>query len=64
MRAYFQRRFTFAGTPAEVEEQVRSAMRAGATQFDGASDAPLPEHQERITRWAELVMSRFGPRHV
>ena len=64
VRAYFQRRFTFAGTPDEVEEQMRSAIAAGATQFDGAIDAPLPEHWERITRWAELVMSRFGSRHV
>lgn len=60
VRTYFQRRFTFAGTPDEVEKQVRSAIAAGATQIDGAIDAPLPEHRERITRWAELVMSRFA----
>jgi 5,10-methylenetetrahydromethanopterin reductase len=53
---YLQRRFTFCGTPAEVAAQVLEAMRAGATRFDGAIDAPQPEHQQRITAWAQLVM--------
>jgi 5,10-methylenetetrahydromethanopterin reductase len=56
---YLQRRFTFSGTPDEVAQQVRTAMRAGANRFDGAIDAPLPEHRERITSWAELVLSRL-----
>jgi hypothetical protein len=51
----------FAGTPDEVANQVRSTMRGGASRFDGAIDAPLPEHQARITRWAELVMPRLRP---
>ena len=49
---YLRGRFIFAGTPAEVEAQVRAAMRAGATSFDGAIDADLPEHERRITAWA------------
>jgi 5,10-methylenetetrahydromethanopterin reductase len=56
---YLRRRFVFAGTPAEVEAQVREAMAAGARNFDGAIDADLPEHRERITKWAELVLPRF-----
>ena len=42
----------FAGTPDEVERQIRAAMDAGARNFDGAIDADLPEHERRITRWA------------
>lgn len=53
---YLQRRFTFSGTPAEVAHQVRAAMRAGARRFDGAIDEPLPEHRQRITAWAGLVL--------
>jgi 5,10-methylenetetrahydromethanopterin reductase len=56
---YLRRRFVFAGTPDEVEEQVRAAMAAGASSFDGAIDAELPEHRERITKWARLVLPRF-----
>lgn len=56
---YLRQRFVFAGTPAEVEAQVRAAIEAGATNFDGAIDAELPEHRERITRWANLVLPRF-----
>jgi 5,10-methylenetetrahydromethanopterin reductase len=56
---YFQRRFVFSGTPDEVVQQIRAAIGAGATQFDGAIDAPLPEHQDRITQWARLVLPRF-----
>ena len=56
---YLRRRFMFAGTPGEVEEQIRAAMAAGACSFDGAIDADLPEHERRITRWAELVLPRF-----
>jgi 5,10-methylenetetrahydromethanopterin reductase len=57
---YLRRRFMFAGTPDEVEEQIRAAMRAGARNFDGAIDADLPEHEERISTWARLVLPRFG----
>jgi 5,10-methylenetetrahydromethanopterin reductase len=56
---YLRRRFVFAGTPDEVEEQIRAAMAAGARNFDGAIDADLPEHRERITAWARLVLPRF-----
>ncbi len=56
---YVQRRFVFAGTAEEVEAQIRLAMAAGASRFDGAIDADLPEHQERITTWANLVLRRF-----
>jgi 5,10-methylenetetrahydromethanopterin reductase len=56
---YVQRRFAFAGTPDEVEEQIKNAMRAGARQFDGAIDAPLPDHRRRITAWADHILSRF-----
>lgn len=59
---YLRRRFVFAGTPAEVETQVRAAMEAGARNFDGAIDAELPEHRERITKWASLVLPRFKER--
>jgi 5,10-methylenetetrahydromethanopterin reductase len=58
---YLQQRFAFAGTPDEVEAQIRAAMRAGASRFDGAIDAPLPEHRARITAWADLVLPRFRP---
>jgi 5,10-methylenetetrahydromethanopterin reductase len=58
---YVQRRFMFAGMPNEVAGQLALAMQAGATCFDGAIDAPLPEHRERITRWAALVLGRFRP---
>ena len=57
---YLRRRFMFAGTPAEVEAQLRAAMRAGASNFDGAIDADLPEHERRITAWADHVLPRFG----
>jgi len=57
---YLRRRFVFAGTPAEVEAQVRTAIAAGARSFDGAIDADLPEHRERIGAWAELVLPRFS----
>jgi 5,10-methylenetetrahydromethanopterin reductase len=56
---YLRRRFVFAGTPEEVEGQIRAAMAAGATNFDGAIDAELPEHRDRITTWARLVLPRF-----
>jgi 5,10-methylenetetrahydromethanopterin reductase len=56
---YLRRRFVFSGTPDEVETQIRDAVAAGARNFDGAIDADLPEHRERITRWAELVLPRF-----
>jgi 5,10-methylenetetrahydromethanopterin reductase len=59
VQAYFQRRFVFAGTPDEVAEQVRAAQQAGAANFDGAIDAPLLEHQERIAAWARWVLPRF-----
>jgi 5,10-methylenetetrahydromethanopterin reductase len=57
---YLRRRFVFAGTPDEVEEQIRAALSAGARRFDGAIDADLPEHRERITKWAKLVLPRFA----
>ncbi len=57
---YLRRRFVFSGTPDEVEEQVRAAAGAGARSFDGAIDAELPEHRQRITKWAQLVLPRFG----
>jgi alkanesulfonate monooxygenase SsuD/methylene tetrahydromethanopterin reductase-like flavin-dependent oxidoreductase (luciferase family) len=57
---YLRSRFMFAGTPAEVEEQIRAAIRAGATNFDGAIDADLPENEERIASWARLVLPRFA----
>jgi 5,10-methylenetetrahydromethanopterin reductase len=56
---YLRRRFVFSGTPGEVEEQVRAAVAAGARNFDGAIDAELPEHRERISKWAGLVLPRF-----
>jgi len=59
VRDYFQRRFVFAGTPGEVEAQVRAAVQAGAANFDGAIDAPLPEHQQRIAAWARWVLPQF-----
>jgi 5,10-methylenetetrahydromethanopterin reductase len=58
--SYLRERFMFAGTPAEVEAQLRAAVRAGARNFDGAIDADLPEHEQRITRWAELILPRFA----
>jgi 5,10-methylenetetrahydromethanopterin reductase len=57
---YLRRRFVFSGTPDEVEQQIRAAMDAGATRFDGAIDADLPEHRERIEHWARLVLPRFS----
>ena len=48
------------GTPDEVEGQIRGAMEAGARRFDGAIDADLPEHRERIETWARLVLPRFA----
>ena len=59
VKEYLQRRFSFAGTPEEVEEQIRKAMAAGASCFDGAIDALLPEHVDRITQWARLVLPGF-----
>jgi 5,10-methylenetetrahydromethanopterin reductase len=56
---YLRRRFLFAGTPHEVEGQLRAAVAAGATNFDGAIDADLPDHEERITQWAKLVLPRL-----
>jgi 5,10-methylenetetrahydromethanopterin reductase len=57
---YLRRRFMFAGTPDEVEAQLRAAMKAGANRFDGAIDADQPEHERRITKWARLVLPRFA----
>ncbi len=57
---YLRRRFVFSGTPDEVEAQIRASMDAGATRFDGAIDADLPEHRERIEAWARLVLPRFA----
>jgi 5,10-methylenetetrahydromethanopterin reductase len=57
---YLRERFMFAGTPDEVEAQIRAAVAAGARNFDGAIDADLPEHDERITKWGSLVLPRFG----
>ncbi len=57
---YLRRRFVFSGTPDEVEVQVRAAIAAGARSFDGAIDADLPEHRERIDAWARLVLPRFA----
>jgi 5,10-methylenetetrahydromethanopterin reductase len=57
---YLRRRFVFCGTPDEVEQQVRAAVAAGARRFDGAIDADLPEHRERIEAWARLVLPRFA----
>jgi 5,10-methylenetetrahydromethanopterin reductase len=57
---YLRGRFMFAGTPAEVEAQIRAAVRAGARNFDGAIDADLPEHEQRITAWGRLVLPRFA----
>lgn len=57
---YLRKRFMLAGTPDEVEQQLRSAIAAGARNFDGAIDADLPEHEERITKWASLVLPRFA----
>lgn len=57
---YLRRRFVFAGSPVEIEEQIRAAISAGASNFDGAIDAELDEHRERITKWARLVLPRFG----
>jgi 5,10-methylenetetrahydromethanopterin reductase len=59
--AYLRGRFMFAGTPDEVEAQLRAAMEAGARNFDGAIDADQPEHERRITTWARLVLPRFAP---
>lgn len=59
---YLRERFMFAGTPEEVERQIRAAMDAGARNFDGAIDADLREHERRITRWAELVLPRLRSR--
>jgi 5,10-methylenetetrahydromethanopterin reductase len=56
---YLQERFVFAGTPPEVESQVRRAVSGGARRFDGAIDADLPEHRDRITAWAEHVLPRL-----
>ena len=42
------------------ESQIRAAIGAGATNFDGAIDADLDEHRRRIGAWAALVLPRFG----
>jgi 5,10-methylenetetrahydromethanopterin reductase len=57
---YLRRRFMFAGTPPEVETQIRAAVAVGARNFDGAIDADLPEHEQRIDNWARLVLPRFA----
>jgi 5,10-methylenetetrahydromethanopterin reductase len=57
---YLRRRFMLAGTPSEVEAQIRAAVDAGARNFDGAIDADLPEHERRIETWARLVLPRFA----
>jgi 5,10-methylenetetrahydromethanopterin reductase len=57
---YLRDRFMFAGTPAEVETQIVGAVHAGARNFDGAIDADLPEHEERITKWGQLVLPRLA----
>jgi len=57
---YLRRRFMLAGTPEQVEEQIGAAVAAGARNFDGAIDADLPEHEQRIAKWAELVLPRFA----
>lgn len=59
IKEYMQRRFSFSGTPLEVEQQIREAIAAGATCFDGAIDEPLPGHFERLTKWAGYVLPRF-----
>src|SRR5919106_1798579 len=55
---YLRERFMFAGTPAQVEAQLRAAMKAEARNFDGAIDADQPEHERRISGWAQLVLPR------
>ena len=57
--AYLRSRFVFAGTPDEVEAQIRAAMEAGAPNFDGAIDADLPEHESRISTMGEVVLPRY-----
>ena len=57
---YLRRSFMFAGTPDEVEGQIRAATGAGARNFDGAIDADLPEHERRIESWAALVLPRLA----
>lgn len=61
---YLRRRFMFCGTPDEVSGQVAAAAAAGATNFDGAIDADLPEHRHRISEWARLVLPRVRPEPV
>jgi 5,10-methylenetetrahydromethanopterin reductase len=56
---YIRSRFMFCGTPDEVATQIRTAVAAGATNFDGAIDADLDEHEQRITTWAHLVFPRL-----
>jgi 5,10-methylenetetrahydromethanopterin reductase len=60
--AYLRQRFALAGAPGEIAAAIREAMRAGATNFDGAIDAPLAEHRRRIAAWAGAVLSQFDPR--
>jgi hypothetical protein len=43
-----------------VETQIVGAVHAGARNFDGAIDADLPEHEERITKWGQLVLPRLA----
>lgn len=57
---YLRSRFMLSGTPAEVEAQIHAAVAAGARNFDGAIDADLPEHEQRIDAWARLVLPRFA----
>ncbi len=57
---YLRRRFVFSGTADEIERQIRAATDAGAQRFDGAIDADLPEHRDRIETWARLVLPRFA----
>jgi 5,10-methylenetetrahydromethanopterin reductase len=53
-------RFAFAGTPAEVEAQVRRAIAAGAQNFDGANDAAPGSVMDRPRAWARHVLPRFA----
>ena len=51
-----------SSSPARpTRSRSRSAPRSPPApgSFDGAIDADLPEHRERITSWARLVLPRF-----
>ncbi len=52
-------RFAFAGTPDEVEAQVRRAIAAGARNFDGANDATVGSVMDRPRTWASSILPRF-----